>query len=139
MLKVTNGSEGRIVLNSLNLILSSNGVLGDSAIIDDDKGSDRDLLSLERAGLLTIEKYTHKKENPQKSKEIVVKDKKPKKRYKSGGPDGDRNRATFVSEGKVKKGRMVQSIEQDGDLPDPLTADDQARAKEDNQGDIFVG
>ena len=139
MFKITNQSEGRIVLNSLNLVLSSNGVEGDSTIVEDDLRSNRDITSLERAGILTVEKPKAKDlKKTQKKEKIVVKKEKPKKRYKSGGPDGDRNRATFVSEGKVKKGRMVQSIEQNGDLQDPLTADDQARDKQDDDGDIFV-
>lgn len=135
MLKVTNISKGRIVLNSLNVILSSSGVLGDSTFINEDKRTDRDIISLERAGLILIESAKPKDFKKVVQKQAVEKPiKKPKVKYaKGGGPDGSRNKATYVSEGKVKSGRMVQSIEQDGDLPNPLTVDDQAReASEDN-------
>ncbi len=140
MFKITNQSEGRIVLNSLNVVLSSNGVSGDSSIIPDEKRSDREVLSLEMAGVIVVEKQTAKslKKTQNVVEEPVKEPKKTKKRYKSGGPDGDRNKATFISEGKVNTGKMVQSIEQDGDLPDPLTADDQAREKDDDNSHIFV-
>lgn len=133
MLKVTNISKGRIVLNSINIILSPSGIQGESALINEDKREERDIVSLEKAGLILVESA-----KPKDFKKVVEKvekaSKKPKVKYtKGGGPDGARNKATFISEGKVKSGRMVQSIEQDGDLPNPLTVEDQAReATEDN-------
>jgi hypothetical protein len=138
MFKITNQLEGRIVLNSLNVILSSKGQHGDSTLIKEEDRSDREILGLERSGVLIVDKPKSTDKDSKKTQKKVKTSKPKKRRYKSGGPDGERNKATFVSEGKVKSGRMVQSIEQDGDLPSPLTADDQERDKDNSQDDIFV-
>jgi hypothetical protein len=138
MFKVSNQSVGRVVINSLNIILSANGTKGDSVLIQDDKKDDKDIVSLSRSGILSIKKASKEvvKGQSKKAEKAPLKAKKDTKTSPSGGPDGKGNRAVFVSAGKVKTGKMVQSIEQGGDLPDPLTVDDQR--DNDKKSDAFI-
>lgn len=122
MFKITNNGVGSIVLNKLNIVLSSKGSQGDSAIIDDASRTDREIIGLERVGVVSISKIKAS-DVKKKIAEVVEKPKAVKKTKspKAGsGPDGKGNKATFVKDGKVKTGKMVQSIEQGGSLQDPV-------------------
>ena len=136
MFKITNSTEGRIVINGLPAILSPNGTHGDSIIIDE---LGREVESLVRNGVLSVR--TVKKSNgkiaKKKLEKIVEKVSKVKK-TKSKRAKKTRSVVTFVDHGKVKTSKMVQSIEHNGDLPNPLTADDQEIEEIEKDNPAFI-
>ena len=138
MFKVTNISRSRIVINSQNVILSASGTKEDSFLVDlATDSSDKDIASLVRNGILTIEKVGKAKKAP-----AVVKSKKTGSKDDESQPaitpESSSKKVTYVDGGKVKTGKMVQSIEHNGDIPNPLTVDDQEREKSEKQTDLFI-
>ena len=136
MFKITNSTEGRIVINGLPAILSPNGTHGDSIIID---ALGREVESLMRNGVLSV--VTVKKPNSKISKKNRKKvvEKEPKvKKTKIKRAKKTRSVVTFVDHGRVKTSKMVQSIEHDGDLPNPLTVDNQEIEEIEEENPAFI-
>ena len=136
MFKITNLTEGRIVINGLPAILSPNGTHGDSITID---VLEREVESLVRNGVLSVRivkkangKIAKKKREKAVEKEPEVKKIKTKRAKKT------RSVVTFVDHGKVKTSKMVQSIEHNGDFPNPLTADDQEFEEVEKDNPAFI-
>ena len=136
MLKIKNKSKARIVINSLNVILSSAGTNGDTLTLTVKSENDlgKDILSLKKSGYLSVSpagKAERCGDKPVENPTPKADKQKQKKAPKS--------KAIFVDEGKVKTKKMVQSLEHEGSLPNPLTIDDQERdGGEEKLDDRFV-
>ena len=142
MFKITNISKGRIVINSLNVILSGRGTKGDSFSVDSEKPLDKDIASLEKLGVILVEggKIEKKQLEPAvKVKKTRVKKAAIVEENSKITPEPKSKKVTYVDGGKIKTGTMVQSIEHGGDIPNPLTVDDQAReVYEGEQDNLFI-
>lgn len=128
--RIKNNTQGRIVVNSIKATLSPSGCSGDSVVCDDVHRGDSDLLELSSMNAVSFLPL----ETRPAAKTAQAKAKKTKKtQTKRRRPAGS---VVYVDEGKVKTKKMVNSVEQDGQRPDPRFIDAEGQDKE--KGSPFI-